>query len=99
LRRSLFSVCSVGDCGALGGQLGIRARCASTCRPSLAFWRWSIALIILTPFAYAHVRRQWRVIAGSWRVLGSLALLATVFQHIPVYIGLRETTATTPEPI
>jgi drug/metabolite transporter (DMT)-like permease len=61
---------------------------------ALAFWRWSIALIILTPFAYSHVRRQWRVIAGSWRVLGSLALLATVFQHIPVYIGLRETTAT-----
>jgi len=61
---------------------------------ALAFWRWSIALIILTPFAYSHVRRQWRVIAGSWRVLGLLALLATVFQHIPVYIGLRETTAT-----
>ena len=41
---------------------------------ALAFWRWSIALIILTPFAYSHVRRQWRVIAGSWRVLGLLAL-------------------------
>jgi drug/metabolite transporter (DMT)-like permease len=61
---------------------------------ALAFWRWSVALVILTPFAYAHVRRQWRVIAGSWRILALLALLATVFQHIPVYIGLRETTAT-----
>jgi drug/metabolite transporter (DMT)-like permease len=61
---------------------------------ALAFWRWLIALVILTPFAYAHVRRQWRTIAGAWRVLALLALLATVFQHIPVYIGLRETTAT-----
>jgi drug/metabolite transporter (DMT)-like permease len=61
---------------------------------ALAFWRWLIALVILTPFAYAHVRRQWRMIAGAWRVLALLALLATVFQHIPVYIGLRETTAT-----
>ena len=61
---------------------------------ALAFWRWFIALVILTPFAYAHVRRQWRMIAGAWRVLALLALLATVFQHIPVYIGLRETTAT-----
>ena len=61
---------------------------------ALAFWRWMVALVILTPFAYAHVRRQWRMIAQSWRVLALLALLATVFQHIPVYIGLRETTAT-----
>jgi drug/metabolite transporter (DMT)-like permease len=61
---------------------------------ALAFWRWVIAVVILTPFAYAHVRRQWRTIVASWRVLGLLALLATVFQHIPVYIGLRETTAT-----
>jgi drug/metabolite transporter (DMT)-like permease len=61
---------------------------------ALAFWRWFIALVILTPFAYAHVRRQWRLIAGAWRVLALLALLATVFQHIPVYIGLRQTTAT-----
>jgi len=61
---------------------------------ALAFWRWSVALVILTPFAYRHVHRQWRIIAGSWRILALLALLATVFQHIPVYIGLRETTAT-----
>jgi drug/metabolite transporter (DMT)-like permease len=61
---------------------------------ALAFWRWLVALVILTPFAYRHVLRQWRMIAGSWRVLCLLALLATVFQHIPVYIGLRQTTAT-----
>ena len=61
---------------------------------ALAFWRWLIALLILSPLAFAHVRRQWRVIADAWRILGLLALLATVFQHIPVYIGLRDTTAT-----
>ncbi len=61
---------------------------------ALAFWRWLIALVILSPLAYAHVRRQWRVILGAWRVLGLLALLATVLQHIPVYIGLHDTTAT-----
>ena len=61
---------------------------------ALAFWRWVVALAILTPFALTHVRRQWTMIAGSWRVLLLLACLATIFQHIPVYIGLRETTAT-----
>ena len=61
---------------------------------ALAFWRWFIALVILSPLAYTHVRAQWRVILGAWRVLCLLALLATVFQHIPVYIGLHDTTAT-----
>ena len=61
---------------------------------ALAFWRWVVALIILSPLAYAHVRAQWRALLGGWRVLILLALLATVFQHIPVYIGLHDTTAT-----
>lgn len=61
---------------------------------ALAFWRWLIALVILSPLAYSHVRQQWRVVLRSWRVLCLLALLATVLQHIPVYVGLRDTTAT-----
>lgn len=61
---------------------------------ALAFWRWVVALVILTPFALRYVARQWDMIAGAWRLLALLACLATVFQHIPVYIGLRETTAT-----
>jgi drug/metabolite transporter (DMT)-like permease len=61
---------------------------------AIAFWRWAVALVILTPIAYPHVRAQWRTIVASWRILCVLALLATVFQHIPVYRGLQETTAT-----
>jgi drug/metabolite transporter (DMT)-like permease len=61
---------------------------------AMAFWRWLIALVILSPLAYAQVRQQWRIILDAWRVLCVLALLATVFQHIPVYIGLHDTTAT-----
>jgi drug/metabolite transporter (DMT)-like permease len=61
---------------------------------ALAFWRWAIALVILSPLALSHVRRQWGVITDAWRILCLLGLLATVFQHIPVYIGLRDTTAT-----
>ena len=59
-----------------------------------AFWRWLVALVILSPLAYSQVRGQWRIILGAWRVLCPLALLATVLQHVPVYLGLRETTAT-----
>ena len=61
---------------------------------AMAFWRWVVALVILSPLAYSHVRQQWHVVLRLWRILCLLALLATVFQHIPVYIGLRDTTAT-----
>jgi len=61
---------------------------------ALAFWRWAVALAILTPLAYSDVRRQWRGALRGARVLCLLALLATVFYHIPLYVGLRETTAT-----
>ena len=61
---------------------------------AMTFWRWIVALVILSPLAYRHVHAQWRVIRGGWRVLCPLALLVTVFQHIPVYLGLRYTTAT-----
>jgi len=27
---------------------------------AIAFWRWAVALVILTPIAYPHVRAQWR---------------------------------------
>ena len=35
---------------------------------AIAFWRWAVALVILTPIAYPHVRAQWRTIVASWRI-------------------------------
>lgn len=61
---------------------------------ALAFWRWTIALVILLPFAYRHLRANSRLIAKSWKILCLLAVLATALQHIPIYIGLHNTTAT-----
>ena len=61
---------------------------------ALTFWRWSVALAVLAPFTFSHLRGQWPVIRRSWRILCLLALFATVLQHIPIYWGLRDTTAT-----
>lgn len=61
---------------------------------AMAFWRWAIALILLLPIAYPHLRSDFRRILKSWKILCLLGILATAFQHIPVYIGLRDTTAT-----
>ena len=61
---------------------------------ALTFWRWTVAFLALAPFTYGHWRRQWPVIRRSWKIIGLLALFATVLQHIPIYWGLSETTAT-----
>lgn len=61
---------------------------------ALTFWRWAVALLALAPFTCGHWRRQWPVIRRSWKIIGLLALFATVLQHIPIYWGLSETTAT-----
>jgi len=61
---------------------------------AITFWRWAIACALLAPFTYRDLRDRWRHILRSWKILCVLGLLATVFQHIPIYAGLRHTTAT-----
>jgi len=61
---------------------------------ALTFWRWTVALAVLAPFTFSQLRGQWPVVRRSWKILCLLALFATVLQHIPIYWGLRETTAT-----
>ncbi len=61
---------------------------------ALAFWRWTIAFAILLPLSAAALRTQWRHVLYAWKPLCLLALLATVLQHIPIYIGLKYTAAT-----
>jgi len=61
---------------------------------ALTFWRWVVALAILLPFTYTGLKAQWPVIRRSWKVLCLLGLFATVLQHIPIYWGLSQTTAT-----
>jgi drug/metabolite transporter (DMT)-like permease len=61
---------------------------------AMTFWRWLIALALLLPFTYGYLRDNARQVRRSWRILCLLGLLATVLQHIPLYLGLRYTTAT-----
>lgn len=61
---------------------------------AITFWRWAVALALLVPFTYPYLHDRWRLILRSWKILCLLGLLATVFQHIPIYAGLRHTTAT-----
>jgi drug/metabolite transporter (DMT)-like permease len=61
----------------------------------ITFARWAIAAGVLLAFNAAAMRQYWPLIRKSWRILLLLALTASIFQHLPVYLGLRTTTATT----
>jgi drug/metabolite transporter (DMT)-like permease len=60
----------------------------------MAFWRWALALCVLLPFSWPHLRSQWPAIRGSWKVVLPLGVLGIGSFNTLVYIGLHETTAT-----
>lgn len=60
---------------------------------TLSFWRWVIALICLSPFAYVTLRRDWRRYWDCrWQVLGVSVVGVAAFNSL-IYLGLRTTTA------
>ena len=61
---------------------------------SLSFWRWTVALMVLSPFAWSYVRVQWRIIICHWRMLIVFGVLGVANFNAFVYIGLQSTTAT-----
>lgn len=61
---------------------------------SLAFWRWTLALVILIPFAIPHVRAEWPLLQKNWRLLTVYGVLGVTCFNTFVYIGLHSTTAT-----
>lgn len=61
---------------------------------SLAFWRWTIAFLILIPFSFPHIRAQWPLLQKNSRMLTVYGLLGVTCFNTFVYIGLHSTTAT-----
>jgi drug/metabolite transporter (DMT)-like permease len=61
---------------------------------ALAFWRWTVALLILLPLAARHLRAGWPVIRRSLPVLLPLGILGVGNFNTMVYLGLGQTTAT-----
>ncbi|MCX7172994.1 MAG: DMT family transporter [Proteobacteria bacterium] len=61
---------------------------------ALACWRWAIALLLILPLAWPHLRRQWPLLRGHWRWMVVFGVLGTGFYNALAYIGLQHTTAT-----
>ncbi len=61
---------------------------------ALAFWRWTIALVILLPFVYPHIWRQRALLLQHWRRVVLLSMLGVAGFNTFIYIGLQYTSAT-----
>jgi drug/metabolite transporter (DMT)-like permease len=56
---------------------------------TLAFWRWTLALVILLPFTLREVYRQRDVIRQNLKMLALLALLSVTNFSIFIYVALN----------
>jgi drug/metabolite transporter (DMT)-like permease len=61
---------------------------------AMAFWRWTLTLVFLFPYAGRQFLAGWRDLAREWRVLLLLGSLGMGLCGAPVYIGARTTGAT-----
>jgi drug/metabolite transporter (DMT)-like permease len=60
---------------------------------ALAFWRWTIAAIILAPFALPRLRTRAALLLRHWRVLLLLSAGGIALFQCLIYTGLRYTNA------
>lgn len=60
---------------------------------ALSFWRWAIALALLMPFAWPHLRRDAAVLRAHWPIMLVLGALGIGAFNTLLYTGLQTTTA------
>ncbi|TWA71530.1 drug/metabolite transporter (DMT)-like permease [Azospirillum brasilense] len=59
----------------------------------LAFWRWTLGMLLVLPFAWRHLRHDARILAGQWPVVLLLSALGIAVFNTFLYVGLHTTTA------
>ena len=59
---------------------------------ALSFWRWAIALALILPLAWPHLRADWPRLKAAWRWMLPFGLLSTACYNALCYVGLQYTT-------
>ncbi len=59
----------------------------------LSFWRWLLALAIIAPFGWPHVRADAAELRRGWKVVLTLSATGVAAFGTFLYLGLRTTTA------
>lgn len=60
---------------------------------ALNFWRWTVTLLILAPFALPRLRGEGAVLRRHWRLLAGLGGSGVLMFQVLAYLGLQSTTA------
>src|SRR5689334_25234435 len=58
---------------------------------ALNFWRWTIALAVMAPFALPRLSGKGEVLRRRWPVILGLAVTGVVAFQVLAYVGLRST--------
>lgn len=61
---------------------------------ALSFWRWLLASLILTPFAWRHLEKDWPTIKGHLPYYFLMGFLGGASFNALTYLALHSTTAT-----
>jgi drug/metabolite transporter (DMT)-like permease len=61
---------------------------------AMTFFRWVFAALILAPFAWPHLKRDWPVMRVHWKPMVFLGAVGIGAHNATAYLGLNYTTAT-----
>ena len=61
---------------------------------ALTFIRWSLAVVVMMPFAWSEIRAHWPAVRRHWKVIAWLGAWGTGLYNAFTYVGLQYTTAT-----
>ena len=77
-----------------GGNIVLARGVADIIPPvSFAFWRWTIAFVILLPFTWRTARQDWSRVVKSWKIMSILSILGISFFNTLLYTAVHTTTA------
>jgi drug/metabolite transporter (DMT)-like permease len=60
---------------------------------SLAFWRWSLAFVLILPFTWKTARADWTPVVRAWKIMLLLSLLGITCFNTLLYSAMHSTTA------
>lgn len=60
---------------------------------TMSFWRWVIALLVLVPFTWSYVRKDWAKIKQGWKSIILLGVLGIASFNTLLYTAAQTTTA------
>lgn len=76
-----------------GSAIAGRAAAGNVPPAAMSFWRWFGAFVVLLPFGWAALRRDWPIVRTHWPIMALFGFLGIVGFTVPYYIGLQFTVA------